>query len=278
MKRTMVQIACIQLRAEPKREETFQKLDALLEEAATRGARIACLPELTVQQFFPQYYHDKKYFDLAEPLDGPTVQRFQELAETHDIALIPNIYEKGDNPHAYYDTSPLIDASGHVVGSQRMMHIAEDPTEDEKFYYTPGDRGYAVFSLEGLNIGIAICYDRHFPEHLRILTLKGADIVFVPTATTGLHRDAWEVEAQANAIVNGIFIAHANKVGKEDACLFFGKSIVVNPKGAIIAKASETKEEVLLAEIDVSIISEIRKEWPFLCDRRPDTYKDLTLF
>jgi len=273
----MVQIACIQLRAEPKREETFKKLDPLLEEAASRGARIACLPELTVDQFFPQYYHEEKYFDLAELLDGPIVQKFQELAETHDIGLIPNIYEKGDHSHAYYDTSPVIDASGHLIGSQRMMHIAEDPTEDEKFYYTPGDRGYSVFSLEDLKFGIAICYDRHFPEHMRILTLKGADIIFVPTATTGLHREVWRVEARANAIANGIFIAHANKVGREGSSVFFGKSIVVNPRGAIIAEASETEEGLLLAEIDASIIAEIRKEWPFLRDRRPDTYKDLTL-
>lgn len=273
----MVQIACIQLGAEPGREETFKKLDPLLEEAATRGARIACLPELTVDQFFPQYYHEKEYFDLAEPLDGPIVQRFQELAKANDIALIPNIYEKGDRPHVYYDTSPVIDASGHLLGSQRMMHIAEDPTEDEKFYYTPGDRGYSVFSLEDLKFGIAICYDRHFPEHMRILTLKGADTVFVPTATTGLHSKAWEVEARANAIFNGIFIAQANKVGREGASDFFGRSIVVNPKGTIIAEASEIQEEVLLTEIDTSIITEIRKEWPFLRDRRPDTYKELTL-
>jgi N-carbamoylputrescine amidase len=276
MKKSMVRIACIQGRAGPDREETFKNLELLLEEASSQEARIACFPELTIDQFFPQYYHEEKYFDLAEPLNGPIVNRFQELAKTHDIALIPNLYEQGDQPHTYYDTSPVIDAQGHILGSQRMMHIAEDPTEDEKFYYTPGDRGYNVFSVETMKIGIAICYDRHFPEHIRILTLRGANIVFVPTATTGLHRKAWEVEAQANAIVNGIFIAHANKIGKEGALNFFGKSLVVDPGGTIIAEASETKEEVLVADIDTSLIAEIRNEWPFLRDRRPDTYDELT--
>jgi N-carbamoylputrescine amidase len=276
MKKSMVHIACIQVGARLNREETFENLESLLEEASAQGARIACLPELTVDQFFPQYYHEEKYFDLAEPLNGPLVKRFQELAKTYNIALIPNLYEKGDQSDTYYDTSPVIDASGNLLGSQCMMHIAEDPTEDEKFYYTPGDRGYTVFSLETLKIGITICYDRHFPEQIRILTLKGADIVFVPTATTGLHREAWEVEAQANAIVNGIFIAHANKIGKEGALDFFGKSLIVNPKGTVIAEASETGEEVLVADINASLIAEIRKEWPFLRDRRPNTYDELT--
>ena len=272
----MIRIACIQMKAEAEREESFKKLEYLLKKAAKQNVRIACFPELTVDQFFPQYYHEEKYFSLSEPIDGSLIQHFQELAKTYNMALIPNFYERGKNPHTYYDTSPIIDARGHLLGSQRMMHIAEDPTEDEKFYYTPGDTGYNVFSLEDLTIGIAICYDRHFPEHIRILTLKGVDIIFVPTATTGLHRQTWEVEAQASAIVNGIFIAHANKVGVEGKLEFFGNSIVVNPQGDIIAEASETEEEVILADIDTDLISKVRKEWPFLRDRRPNTYKELT--
>ena len=155
------------------------------------------------------------------------------------------------------------------------MHITEDPTEDEKFYYTPGDRGYNVFSVAGLKAGVAVCYDRHFPEHMRILTLGGAHVIFVPTATTVLHADAWEVEARASAIAGGVFVAHANKVGKEGNLEFFGKSLVVAPRGDIIAQASEDKEEVLVADIDLEFIVRTRDQWPFLRDRRPETYGEL---
>lgn len=164
-----------------------------------------------------------------------------------------------------------------MLGSQQMMHIAEDPTEDEKFYYTPGDRGYNVFPLEKTTIGIAICYDRHFPEHMRILTLKGAQIIFVPTATTELHRAAWEVEARASAIANGVFVVYANKVNTEGGLTFFGKCMVINPKGELIAQASEDQEEVLVADVDLSVVTKVRKEWPFLQDRRPETYSELLI-
>jgi N-carbamoylputrescine amidase len=262
--------------AESTREKTFQKVERLLDHAVSQSAVMACLPELTIDQFFPQYFGEEKFFDLAEPLDGPIIQRFQELARKYRIALIPNIYERGTAPHRYYDTSPVIDADGTVLGSQQMMHIAEDPTENEKFYYTPGDRGYHVFSVAGVNVGIAICYDRHFPEHVRILTLKGAEVICVPTATTGLHRSAWKIEAQANATVNGVFVLHTNKAGQEGASEFFGSSLVVDPRGNIIAEAPE-KEAVLVADIDLSLITEVRKEWPFLRDRRPEIYHELLL-
>lgn len=269
----MVYIACIQVGAEPDQDETFTKVENLIKSAASQGASIACLPELTVDQFFPQYFGEKRFFGLAEPLDGPVVQKFQELAQKYQIAVIPNMYERGEI-NTYYNTSPVIDCNGKVLGSQQMMHIAEDPTEDEKFYYTPGE-GYSVFSLQGLTIGIAICYDRHFPEHMRIVTLKGADIIFVPTATTGLHRTAWEVEARATAIANGVFVAYANKVETEGRLHFFGRSLIVNPKGIITAQASEDKEEVLVADIDVSLVKKAREEWPFLRDRRPEIYTEL---
>lgn len=272
----MIRIACVQIGAEQDRNKTLEKVEKLLASAASKGAEIACLPELTLDQFFPQYFGEKKFFELAEPLDGKTVQIFQEFAKKYHIAVIPNIYERAGDPPNYYDTSPVIDADGNLLGSQRMMHIAEDPTEDEKFYYKPGDRGYNIFQLGGLKLGIAICYDRHFPEQMRILTLKGADIIFVPTATTDLHRDAWEVEARATAIMNGIFVAHANKMGKEGNLKFFGRSIIVGPKGKLIAQASEDQEEVLIADINLGEIAETRKEWPFLRDRRPETYFDLT--
>lgn len=272
----MIRIACIQVGAKQDRHKTLKKVEKLLAMAASKGAKIACLPELTVDQFFPQYFGQRRFFKLAEPLDGKTVQTFRELAKKYHIAVIPNIYERVGNPANYYDTSLVIDAKGKVLGSQQMMHIAEDPTEDEKFYYQPGKSGYNVFPLRGLRLGIAICYDRHFPEQMRLLSLNGAEIIFVPTATTGLHRDAWEVEARASAIVNGIFVVHANKVGKEGDSKFFGRSIVVGPKGNLIARASEDREEVLIADIDSGNIAKIRKEWPFLRDRRPETYTGLT--
>lgn len=272
----MTRIACIQVGAEQDQNKTLEKVEKLLAVAASKGAKIACLPELTLNQFFPQYFGEKKFFESAESLDGKIVQTFQELAKKYHIAVIPNIYERVGNPPDYYDTSPVIDANGKSLGSQQMMHIAEDPTEDEKFYYKPGERGYNVFQLESLKLGIAICYDRHFPEQMRILTLNGAEIIFVPTATTDLHRDAWEVEARGTAIMNGVFVAHANKVGKEGNLKFFGRSIVVGPKGNLIAQASEDQEEVLIADINLKDIAETRKEWPFLRDRRPETYIRLT--
>ena len=245
----MVRIACIQVGAERDRDTTFEKVENLLKTAASQKATIVCFPELTVDQFFPQYFGEKKYFALAEPFNGPVVHRFQKLAQKYHVGLIPNVYERGEAADTYYDTSPVIDCDGTLLGSQQMMHITEDPTEDEKFYYTPGDRGYNVFSLQELTIGVAICYDRHFPEYMRILTLKGAEIIVVPTATTGLHRAAWEVEARAHAIANGVFVAYANKVGKEGQLHFFGRSLVVTPKGEIIAQASEDKEEVYIPSV-----------------------------
>ncbi len=273
----MVWIACIQVRAESVRDATFTKIEPLLKGAASKGVEVACFPELTVDQFFPQYFAQKKFFDLAEPLHGPVVRRFQKLAQKFKIALIPNMYEQGEIPGTHYDTSLVIAASGTVLGSQQMMHIAEDPTEDEKFYYTPGDRGYNVFSLKKTTIGIAICYDRHFPEHMRILTLKGAQIIFVPTATTELHRAAWEVEARTSAIANGVFVVYANKVKTEGELTFFGKSMIINPKGELIAQASEDQEEVLVADVDLAMVTAVRKEWPFLRDRRPETYSELLI-
>ena len=271
-----VRIACIQVGAGRDRNANLKKAEGLLAKAASGGARIACFPELTLQQFFPQYFGEEKFFKLAEPLAGKTVRAFREMAARYRIGVIPNIYERGESPGRRYDTSPVIDARGKLLGSQQMMHIARDPTEDEKFYYRPGERGFNVFSLEGLRIGVAICYDRHFPEHMRILALKGAQVIFVPAAATGLHRDAWEVEARASAVANGVFLAQVNKVGREGNLEFFGSSLIVGPRGEVTARASGEREEVLMGDIAPALADRTRDEWPFLRDRRPDTYGALT--
>ena len=274
--KTSKTIALAQFRAGDNREENVKKGEAFIKEAKNKGADLIVFPEMSFDIFFPQYRAEKRFFDLAEPIPGPMVEKFCQIAKDNSIAIVFNMFESGEVGE-YYDCSPVIDKFGNYLGKSRMMHIAELPDYNEKFYYWEGDTDYPVFDLGGLKVGIAICYDRHYPEQIRLLALKGAQVIVVPTATSlGELKHVWHVEMQAAAIANQVYIAIANRVGKEVNLNFFGNSFAANPFGEIITVASEEKEELLIFDLEPRIIKEARHLFPFLRDRRADTYKDIT--
>ena len=254
------------------REKNIRNAFVLMEQAKREGASLICFPEMAFDRFFPRVRADKRYFALAEPIPGPMVERFQEKARALELVTVINMYERAA-PGEYYDCSPVIDADGSLLEISRMMHIAELPNYNEKFYYWEGNTGFPVFNTGVAKIGIAICYDRHFPEQMRALTLGGAEVILVPTATsTPALREIWEIEMQAASATNQVFIAVVNRVGIEGEMAFFGRSFVTNPMGEVVARAKEGEEELLVAELDLSLIEQARQVLPFLRDRRPEVY------
>jgi N-carbamoylputrescine amidase len=212
--------------------------------------------------------------------DGPTVKLMQKVAAKHKMAIVVPIYEE-EMTGLYYNTAAVIDADGRYLGKYRKHHIPQvAPGFWEKFYFTPGDGGYPVFHTRFAKVGVYICYDRHFPEGARALGLNGAEIVFNPSATVaGLSEYLWELEQPAHAVANGYFIAAINRVGVEKPWKigeFYGKSYFCNPRGKIIAQGSRDKDELVVADLDLDMIAEVRKTWQFFRDRRPDSYEPLT--
>ena len=252
---------------------------ALIEEAAQRGVEVLCLQEL----FYGPYFcaeQDARWYSMVEPIpEGPTVRLMQELAKAHKIVMIVPIYEE-EMTGVYYNTAVVLDSDGTYLGKYRKTHIPHlAPGFWEKFYFKPGNSGYPVFHSSVGNIGVYICYDRHFPEGARALGLNGAEIVFNPSATVvGLSEHLWELEQPAHAVANGYFVGAINRVGREnpwDIGEFYGKSYFCNPRGQIIAQGSRDKDEVVVADLDLDEIREVRTGWQFFRDRRPDTYGGL---
>lgn len=244
-----------------------------VKQAAQAGADIICFTELGLLPFFPQYRAEKKFFQWAETLEGPTVRKFAEAALVNDIHVLLNFFERA-NPGEYYDTTVLLSRSGGpALGPVRMLHNAEEPGFNEKFYYWPGNTPPQVFDLGGVKVGVAICYDRHYPEYLRQLVLQGAEIIFTPFA--GLVNDPlkmYEIEMQGTAFQNQVFIAAVNRVGKEPTVEFIGGSFVVDPAGEVMVRGPRGEEKLLLVDCDLSRIEEMRQLRPFLRDRRPEIY------
>lgn len=251
----------------------------MLEEAATKGVNILCLQELFYGPYFPAE-QDTKWYDLTERIpEGPTIQLMIEQAKRHKLVLIVPIYEE-EITGVYYNTTAVIDADGSYLGKYRKTHIPHThPGFWEKFYFKPGNLGYPVFETAYAHVGIYICYDRHFPEGARILGLKGAEIIFNPSATVaGLSEYLWKLEQPAHAVANGYFLGAINRVGHElpwDIGEFYGTSYFCNPRGEIIAEASRNKDELLIADLDLTTIEEVRRVWQFFRDRRPETYGDM---
>jgi beta-ureidopropionase len=248
-------------------------------QAAKGGAQITCLQEI----FYGPYFcaeQETRWYDLTEPIpDGPTIKLMQDLARQHHMALVVPIYEL-EQEGVYYNTAAVIDNTGKYLGKYRKNHIPHvAPGFWEKFYFRPGNLGYPVFDLGFVKIGVYICYDRHFPEGARALGLNGAEIVFNPSATVaGLSEYLWKLEQPAHAVANGYFIGAINRVGTEapwNIGQFYGTSYFCSPRGKIIAEASREKDEVLIADLDLDQIKEVRQTWQFFRDRRPDTYGDL---
>ena len=217
-----------------------------------------------------------RHFSLAEEMEGPTIREMQKLAQTGEVVLICPIFEReGEN---YYNSAVVIDAGGKILGVYRKIHIPQIPLWEEKYYFSSGNLGFPVFQTKFATLGIQICWDNFFPEGSRILTLKGAQIIFSPTAAAFASQEKWRTVIAGNAMVNGVYILRVNRVGSEEKQDFYGRSFCVSPEGELLDRPTGMKEGILLVEIDLKTIDRIRKEWPFLKDRRPEAYREILNF
>ena len=276
---TTVRAAVIQAKANMPKDEAVDKHVELIGKAAAEGAQVTCLQEIFHGPYFCAE-QDPKWYETAEPDDGPIVQKMQALAKQHHMVLIVPFYEQAD-VGVYYNTAVVIENDGTVVGKYRKTHIPQvGPCFWEKFYFKPGNLGYPVFDTSVGRLGLIICYDRHFPEIGRALGLKGAELVFNPSATVeSLSKYLWELEQPAHAVANGYWIAAINRVGVEEplnSAKFYGSSYFCDPRGQIQAKASDSDDEVLVHDVDYDVNRKVRDTWQFLRDRRPELYGDLT--
>lgn len=256
----------------------FEKHLPFIEEAGRRGVKILGLQEIFNGPYFCPG-QDRRWYDAAEPVPGPTVERLQPIARKYGMAMVVPLYER-EHAGVYYNTAAVLDHDGTYLGKYRKTHIPHTSGFWEKFFFKPGNLGYPTFKLSsGVTIGVYICYDRHFPEGARLLGLRGAEIVFNPSATVaGLSQYLWKLEQPAHAVANGYYVAASNRVGMEapwNIGRFYGTSYFVNPRGQIIAEASEDRDELVVADLDLDMIEDVRRVWQFYRDRRPDLYGDL---
>jgi len=282
-------IGLIQLALSDNTEANLTKAVNRIEDAVKRGAQVICLPELFRSRYFCQK-EDIQNFNLAETIPGPSTDAFSKIAKKHKVVIVVPLFEKRTHG-IYHNTVALINTEGEIAGLYRKMHIPDDPGFYEKYYFTPGDLGYKSFETPYGEIGALICWDQWYPEPARITALKGAAVIFYPTAI-GWHPhekaeqgkpqiDSWRTVQRGHAISNGVYVAAVNRVGlekvddKSAGIEFWGSSFVADPQGIVIAEASVDKEEILLAEIDMGRIEYIRRNWPFLRDRRIDSYTDI---
>src|SRR5712675_1711312 len=262
------------------KESMIQKHEGYAHEAAKQGAQFILFQELFYGPYFCQV-QDAQYYSYTEPIpDGPTTKRMQDLAKRTGMVVVAPMYEEDEKAAGiYYNTAAVIDADGTYLGKYRKTHIPHVKGFWEKFYFRPGNLGYPVFETAVGKVGVYICYDRHFPEGARALGLGGAEIVFNPSATVaGLSEYLWKLEQPAHAVANGYFVGAINRPGFEDPCRigeFYGQSYFCDPRGKIMAEASRDKDEVVVADLNLDMIREVRDIWQFYRDRRPDSYGDL---
>lgn len=277
-------IGLVQMACSTDTEENLRNAIRGVREAASKGAGIVCLPELFRSQYFCRE-ENAELFDLAEPIPGPSTEALSTVARELKVAIIASIFEKRAQG-LYHNTAAVLDADGSLAGVYRKMHIPDDPLYYEKFYFTPGDLGFQNFDTRYSRIGVLVCWDQWYPEGARITSLQGANVLFYPTAI-GWHPsekeeygaaqlDAWRTIQRAHAIANGVFVAAVNRTGFEGPAdkgiEFWGNSFVADPFGRVIAEASNDREEVLVVECDPKQMDEVRRNWPFLRDRRIDAY------
>jgi N-carbamoylputrescine amidase len=276
-------IALIQMKAgrDPKANlaHALKKIRA----ASRKGAQIVCLQELFLSRYFPQR-EDSGFFRLAETVPGPTTENLCCLARAEEIVVVAPVFEKR-SAGIFHNTAVVIDTDGAILGKYRKMHIPDDPSFYEKFYFTPGDLGFPTFETRYARIGVLVCWDQWFPEAARLISLSGAQIIFYPTAigwvsgedrkTAREQRDAWELIQRGHAVANGVFVAAVNRVGREDQLKFWGNSFVADPFGSVLGRAGGEGEKTLLVQCDFKKIDETRQNWPFLRDRRIDAYGPL---
>ncbi len=260
------------------RDAMFEKHLPFIEEAGKKGVQILGLQEIFNGPYFCPS-QDAKWCDIAEEVPGPTVEKLAEYCKKYQMAMVIPVYERA-MPGVYYNTAAVIDADGSYLGKYRKNHIPQTNGFWEKFFFKPGNLGYPVFETRYAKVGVYICYDRHFPEGARLLGLNGAEIVFNPSATVaGLSEYLWQLEQPAHAVANGYYVAASNRVGEEapwNIGHFYGTSYFVDPRGEFIAKGSRTEDELVVAEMDLDVIEEVRRTWQFYRDRRPETYEDMS--
>lgn len=284
-----MKIGIIQMACSANSAENLERAVVKVEEVAKSGAQIICLPELFRSQYFCQK-EDTALFDFAEPVPGPSTQAFSIIAKTHRVTILVSVFERR-TAGVYHNSLAVLDEWGEMAGLYRKMHIPDDPAYYEKFYFTPGDRGFQAIKTTHATVGPLICWDQWYPEAARMTALQGAEILFYPTAI-GWHpnekteegqvqRDAWMTIQRSHAIANGVFVVAVNRVGHEapaggDGLEFWGSSFVCDPFGVILAQASVDREETLVVDVDLKRIEEVRRNWPFLRDRRIDAYEGMT--
>jgi N-carbamoylputrescine amidase len=281
-------IGLVQMRCSAKADENQAKAEAGIRSAAKQGAQVVCLPELYRSLYFCQS-EDHAQFALAEPIPGPSTLALGALAKELKIAIVGSLFERRA-AGVYHNTAVVLDVDGQHVGTYRKMHIPDDPLYYEKFYFAPGDLGFQAFDVKPGRIGTLVCWDQWYPEAARLTALRGANVIFYPTAI-GWHpsekaewgeaqTSAWQTIQRSHAIANGVYIAGVNRIGHEGPAgagiEFFGASFICDPYGRTIAEASRDKEEVLVAEVDPKMVETARQHWPFLRDRRIDAYGPIT--
>jgi N-carbamoylputrescine amidase len=288
-------VGLVQMSMGPDSEANLASAIRHIREAARLGANIVCLPELFRAQYFCQR-EDLRLFDLAEPIPGPSTEKLSGLAREARVTIIASLFERRA-PGLYHNTAVTIDADGKLASIYRKMHIPDDPLYYEKYYFTPGDLGFQAVDTAAGRVGTLVCWDQWYPEGARLTALQGAEVLFYPTAI-GWHPaekdefgaaqyDAWQTIQRAHAIANGVYVAGVNRVGHEHGDVlgnriegpgleFWGGSFLADPFGRIVAKASHDAEEVLIGEIDLALMEETRRNWPFLRDRRIDAYAPIS--
>lgn len=269
-----MKIAGIQFSCFKDKERNVEKGLKMAEMAIEAGAQVICFQELFNVQWFPSG-RDDKAFAAADTLDGSVVAQMREKARDAGVVIVLPIFEQGDS--GYFNSAVVIDADGEVKGIYRKLHVPDIPLWEEKFYFSRGDKGIPVFETRYGKIGIQISWDNLFPEGTRILTLKGADIVFAPTACAFKSQHIWQTVITANAITNSIFVMRVNRVGSEAVQDFYGMSFCVNPEGELLGGPTGRQDGILLADANLGSLGEVRREWPLLKERRPDLYGEILM-
>jgi len=287
-------IGLVQMSCSPDPDQNLERAGEQVRAAAGMGAQVVCLPELFRTQYFCQR-EDVALFDLAEPVPGPTTKLMSEIAREKKIVIVTSVFERRARG-LYHNTAVILDVDGSIKGLYRKMHIPDDPLYYEKFYFTPGDLGFRAFDTGYGRMGALVCWDQWYPEGARLTALRGANTLFYPTAI-GWHpdekaefgkaqHDAWRTIQRSHAIANGVFVAVVNRVGQEFGDVrgsrapgkgleFWGGSFICDPFGRVTAEASQDKEEILLGQCDLQQLEDVRRNWPFLRDRRIDSYADI---
>jgi N-carbamoylputrescine amidase len=288
-------VGLVQMHCTPDPDDNLKRASQFVRDAVRQGAQVVCLPELFKTQYFCQR-EDAALFDLAEPIPGPSTEVLCKVALETKAVIIASLFEKRARG-VYHNTAVMIDSDGKILGLYRKMHIPDDPLYYEKFYFTPGDLGFKAFDTSFGRVGTLVCWDQWYPEGARLTALAGAEVIFYPTAI-GWHpaekeqfgkaqHDAWRTIQRAHAIANGVYVAVVNRVGHETGNIrgnevkgagleFWGKSFLCDPFGVVLAEASSDKEEILIGEVDSKKMEDVRRNWPFLRDRRIDAYGPIT--